>query len=227
MHLGVVRSLSVLLPRCSEGGAGAGPEPVRLLALLLAGCSIEVRRWMLAVPAIKAWVDGPLAAEAETVGAASLEAGHRALWQLLASQLQTQQQQQRDGQLLQLLQCTDTASLPQLHRTLQLMLEVQAVSDGRVGWGATVHAQLKELGLELRTLATEQPQATGQQEAGDAAESLQAALLGGGAEDDLYDPADLKSPVDTGALKARRARQLAPECQRILKRLLVENSKAD
>jgi hypothetical protein len=75
LSCGVARALSLLIPKYP----GAAGEQLRVLGLVAAGCSGDVARYVLAVPAFGAWLGG----HADTRAGGGAEA-HGALWRLLA-----------------------------------------------------------------------------------------------------------------------------------------------
>ena len=76
LSAGIVRGLSLLLPPYAPLPAA---EPLRLCVLLCAAGSLEVRKWMLAVPGVAQALTGP----AFCVGGCA--EAHGALWALLTT----------------------------------------------------------------------------------------------------------------------------------------------
>ncbi|KAG1674479.1 hypothetical protein FOA52_003084 [Chlamydomonas sp. UWO 241] len=192
LSCGVARALSLLIPMYP----GAAGEQLRVLGLVAAGCSADVARYMLAVPAFGAWLGGH--ADARARGAAE---AHGALWRLLAvtsaaappagsSAAATAASsagsagiagrsgsggdggvERGPGALLALLR--DTKDVGRLHAALCLMQALHRASGGRFAWGRDVSACLAELGTELRARAAE---------LGDPEERAAAGGSGGGGE---------------------------------------------
>ena len=236
--------------RPSSSGAA---EPLRQLALLCAACSpSEAGAWLLAVPGFKAW----LKSDADMQPGGKAEA-HGALWQLLtASTLPDGASGQKpskaalgEGSALvtaggaapedSVSDLLNSLDLARLQGVLRLMSLVHQTTDGKLAWGSVVQARMKGLAEELRgraaeTSALQQPSSRPQH-----AETAGIPLCGSGVTsdgsdvsgdedaDEIDDDLKLRQDIDPEMLKARRAKQLVPDCIRMIKALVVSGGKTD
>lgn len=227
--------------RPSSGGAA---EPLRQLALLCAACSpSEAGAWLLAVPGFKAWLHSDV--EMQPGGKAE---AHGALWQLLTmSTLAGSGQKPTKGEGRSLASADGAAAqdpisallhsldLGRLQSVLRLMSLVHQTTDGKLAWGPVVQARMKGLAEELRgraaeTSALRQPSGASQHAAAetDDTHSDSSDVSGDGQdEDEIDDDLKLHQDIDPEMLKARRAKQLVPDCIRMIKALVVSGGKTD
>eukprot|EP00955_Chlamydomonas_euryale_P028805 303980-Chlamydomonas_euryale.AAC.14 len=214
LDAGCVRALSVLLPKYQ---AAAG-EPLRLLAVTVAGCNLSVARWVLSVPAVQGWL-----AEA-TADTGGLLAVHGALWRWLAGSASLPAScaskigSVGPGRLLEVLQSAH-GRINQLFAVLSIMHAMQRASDARLKWDSVIEARLLSLSSELRTCssAVQNLDAT----CDDAEPSPMQAEL----HDDDFGTSKRKS--DPAVLLARQDARMVPECLRIIKSIINTAGKTD
>lgn len=126
-----------------------------------------------------------------------------------------------------------------LHTLLQLLTHLHQACDGRLAWSKAVDAALRSALSKLRTAASAASNSTG---AGASPGSSGGASNGGGAADgagagdrdaaggagavgDVDERKEVE--LDPDALMKRRAKQLQPQCLKLLKQLLTTGGKTD
>jgi hypothetical protein len=204
---GGVRALVQLF--CRHGAAPAA-EPVRRALLLACAASAEVAAWVGAVPTLPQALAGEAFQEG---GCAEL---HGALWPLVL-------QPGSDGALLGSILAGGLGpdKLDRLLRCLQLLAECHGAARRQQLWGPGTEQQLQRLHSELRQGA--ELAAGGARAAGEGAE---AGGQSGAPEGD--GEGEQKVHGSSSSERAqRKARQLGPQCTKLLKELLRGGGKTE
>ncbi len=242
LQAGIIRSVAALLPKARPStttAASTSPssaEPLRLLVLLCSASSADVRQWLLAVPRVRAWLQG-----AEELKAGGTAECHGAIWRLLASSgagvFPSEEQHQNSDSIMAMLQLPkgEDCDMRRLRILLRLMLDVHQVSDGRFHWGTEITDRLKSLPEELRsryaaciTFATGGGSISGGAEGRADCDSSDDDELGrgaAGAEDATS--TGHAACITSSRAKGQRSKQLVSECLLLIKSLVVSGGKTD